>query len=298
MEALTTPRKRRMVDATGGLQVKVELNGAWVAMAVQKLGRSCVLLHGDSYVAPRTVFRMNVQLDMSRKPLHITGSASYVEGCVDGFSIGVELASLTAADQSRWEEFISGIPSLGAATVASGVRLPNRSQLQKGTAYVVGDALADRTLESLQRRDVAVRRLASLADALQQVGGEGVQLLVCALPDTDEAQQLCRRLHHTHPQLQIVLLVERDASARFAQLAALGATKVVGVPCSQRVLLSRLMDLVPHKPDPEADADFTPLPSTLAGLVEAAGGQRSFFQRLSDWVVPSFLRGGSPSLRS
>ena len=83
-----------------------------------------------------------------------------------------------------------------------------------------------------------------------------------------------------------------------AQLAALGATKVVGVPCSQRVLLSRLMDLVPHKPDPEADADFTPLPSTLAGLVEAAGGQRSFFQRLSDWVVPSFLRGGSPSLRS
>lgn len=291
MEALKTPRKRRLVDTATGPQVFALVGSEWVEMQVSKLGRSNFFLSSPVYLPPRGVLEVKLVLPKSKTPIQMRVSTSFIDRTADGYGIGVELSSLTTDDKKRWEEFLSKVSALTAATVKSGVRASRSgSSSIKKSATIVGGVLNEQTLTMLTRMRVAVEQVATLSEAVAKVEAGTVKMVISGLQEAKEAgPELCAKLRAHADEVAWGALTDRTATEDFEAGIQLGAGMVIGTPCSQKLLILRLLDLYRRSHVTESSANLPPVPPSRAkaNAAERSEGSSAVLGKLKRWLSPS-----------
>lgn len=290
MDALKTPRKRRLVDDSTGPLALARVGEAWIPMRTEKLGRSNIFLISKTYVPPRLAFELRIDLAPDSEPLRVIASTSYLERTSAGYGVGVELSSFSTEDLQRWNQFLSKVPALTAATArsssASGPLVSQRSN----RAAVLGPALPPRLVEDLQKIGIDAELFPDAASVLEQAAVGALKMVICDMQSDDTAAlALCAELRRSSRPLHTVLFINRDSAEDFERGLHAGAAMVIGRPCGQRLLLTRLLDL--HHREPMADAEAGPqsVATQREDETTAETTRRGVLGKLSSWAMLGFL---------
>lgn len=295
MEPIKTPRKRRLVNASTHPVVRAFVRGQSVTMRTEKLGRSTLFLTSETYVPPRVVFELYVTTAPGEEALRLLASSSFVERTTAGYGIGVELSSLAAEDQKRWSQFLAKIPALAAATASSSARLRPVAPGGATALVVVAQALTPQTVQALQRAGVEIESVPSVDRAVERAQSGAVKMIVCDLQGTGPTGiELCEQLRHSRPAVRVMLLSRRDREADFDSGLAAGATTVIGKPCGQKLLVTRILDLYYSESNDELDSGARALAAGSVQARESApdvalGQRRGVLRQLSSWALTGLL---------
>jgi DNA-binding NarL/FixJ family response regulator len=266
-----------------------------MTMRTEKLGRASLFLTSETFVPPRVIFELYVTLAPGEEALRLLASSSFVERTAAGYGIGVELSSLASEDHQRWSQFLSRIPALAAATASSSARLRPVAPGRATALVVVSQALSPRTVEALQRAGVEVECVPSVDRAAERAHSGAVKMIVCDLQGAEPAGlELCAQLRDKSPEVRVMLLTRRDQEEDFNSGLQAGAATVIGKPCGQKLLVTRILDLY-HGESVERSVSCASLaPSDLTGAQrspqsEPAPGRRSVLGHLSSWALAGLL---------
>lgn len=303
MDPLKTPRKRRLVNDSAGPLVMALVDNKWIAMRTEKLGRSNLFLSSKSYIPQRTAFEVHISLEQDEQPLRMVASASYLERTWDGYGVGVELSILSTEDQRRWIAYVGKIPTLTAATARASAKLPPLPTKQASRMVALGQALPPHLIQGMQKAGIEVESAHSAARVLELAAGNALKMVVCDLQsDREAATEICARLQRTNPAVHVAFLINRDSEAEFERGLHAGAAMVIGQPCGQRLLLSRLMDLYHREPVTDSGESYSALPGPRSAVPSPPVRRRGALGVLSSWAMIGMLGlrqllGSVPSLR-
>lgn len=290
MEALKTPRKRRLVDTAAGPKALVLVGSEWIEMEVSKLGRSNFFLSSETYIPPRAVLEVKLVLPKSKTPILMRVSTSFIDRTADGYGVGAELSSLSTDDKKRWEEFLSKVSALMAATVKSGVRgSRSGSSARKKSATVVGDVLSEPTLTMLTRMRVEIERVATLAEAVAKVEAGTVKMVISDLQAAKQAgPAVYERLRAHSDTVAWAALTDRTAASDFEDAVAMGVGMAIGTPCSQKLLILRLLDLYRRSHVTESSTNLPPVSADPkpAKPSKESDAAPAVLEKLTRWLRP------------
>lgn len=290
MEALKTPRKRRLVDTATGPQAFARVDSEWIEMQVSKLGRSNFFLSSPVYIPPRAVLEVKLVLPKSKSPIQMRVSTSFIDRTADGYGVGAELSSLSTEDKKRWEEFLSKVAALTAATVKSGAKgSKSGASARKKSATVVGNVLTEQTLTMLTRMRVEIERVATLSEALAKVEGGTVKMVISDLQEAKKAgPEITEKLRTHADSVAWGALTDRTAAEDFEDGFRLGVGMVIGTPCSQKLLILRLLDLYRRNHITESSTNLTPVAksSTTLKAVKKSTDKPAVLDKLARWLRP------------
>jgi len=292
MHALKTPRKRRLVDVSADPKGRAFVQGKTMTMRVLKMGRASLFLSAQDYIPVRAFFELSLELSRGTTPLRMLATVSYVERSGDGFGIGVELSSMSTADQHRWSRFLDTVPALGAATASGDSPLRPVTHSGPRAMLVVAGALSARAIEQLQAEGITVESVNNNAEAIEHARSGRVGMVVTQLHAlTAPGLVLCERLHRELPRIATVLQTPREQVADFDSGYRAGATLVIGTPCSQALLLNRVLDVY-HRTLSQ-DSQVEGIAAAVRGeAIEVVTPRASVWGQLWNWAF-----GGLPGTR-
>ncbi|HNN90762.1 response regulator [Haliangium sp. UPWRP_2] len=284
MHALKTPRKRRLVDVSADPKGRAFVQGKWMTLRVLKMGRASLFLGTQDYIPVRAFFELSLELARGTTPLRMLATVSYVERSGDGFGIGVEISSMATADQCRWSQFLDTVPAVGAVTADTGSKLRPVSHAGGGAVVVVAGALSARAIDQLQAEGLAVQSVTNNAEAIKHVRSGNVAMVVAPLHSlTAPGLMLCEQLRREHPRVVTVLHTQREQVADYGRGIQAGAALVIGTPCSQGLLLTRVLDVYHRALN--RDSVFELSPAVEHGRAIAPGNQQaSLLSQLWSWA--------------
>lgn len=268
--------KRHLVSVAAGPIAIAQADGQINAMRIEKVERASLFMISHTLVWPRAVFEMFICLSQEEAPLRAVCSTTYVERTWNGFGIGAEISTMSQRDQDRWESYVRKATRSESAGYSTG--LSALSTAQSASIIVVSMALSDRLVSSLQQRGLSVQRAETTADALEYIEAPGSHTVVADQHgDMYDGTELCRRLSQADEPVRSVLLTSQKKPHVMELSLYAGATMVVARPCSQDLLLQRLLDLVGHRlSESEAEQPQSAMSPTVS---------RSLLARLSGWAA-------------
>ncbi len=288
MNTLKTPRRRRLVNASAGPLVRAFVQGRWITLRTEKLGRSKLFLLATQHVPPRAFFEMQIELSPRTTPLRVLASSSFVERSAAGFGVGVDLSSMSTEDQQRWNQYLAQVPQLAAVTASSEAQLPPVTQSRAGSVVVVAQALSTRGINRLQEAGIEVEAVATCDAALQRARSGEVGMIVSHSHGVEGlGLAVCKELHRECPGVLFVLQTGRDEVEQFEHGIQAGAALVIGTPCSEELLLSRLLDRYQRAVALPARMNVAAL--ALAQATESAYTHRSLLAQLASWAFAGLL---------
>ncbi len=222
------------------LPVRAIIENKLLSMSTESIYQSGLYLRSTEYVKPLSSFQILLWLPEDSSPLFAKVTTSFVEGRADGYGIGVQLDSLTESDERRYMLFVADAHSSNPASYSATFRLGKFLQRQQVVSF--RGALIDRVKSALTRLAVQVHERAQASDIVADAGDGKVDLVVMEM--SKESLTLARALVKlpTAPQ---VLLLSRDGSpVALSQGLLAGATSVCALPCNQRILVSRILELL------------------------------------------------------
>jgi DNA-binding NarL/FixJ family response regulator len=287
MDTLKTPRKRRLVNAAAGPLVRAFVQGRWITLRTEKLGRSKLFLRAKQHVPARAFFEMQIELSPGTAPLRVLASSSFVERSAAGFGVGVDLSSMSTEDQQRWNQYLAQVPQLAALTASSGAQLRPVTQSRAGSVVVVAQALSARAIIRLQEAGLGVEAVATCEEALQRARSGEVGMVVSHSHGAADGLglALCKELNRECPGVLFVLQTGRDAVEQFERGIQAGAALVIGTPCSEELLLTRLLDQYQREVALPARVDV----SALALAIDSGYSRRSLLAQLASWAFAGLL---------
>lgn len=275
METHLNTDKRHLIHVAVSPLAMAQVGGQLIAMRVEKVDHRGLFLSSATLIWPRTVFEIFLCLSSSEAPIRAACSSTYVERGWGGFGIAVEISSMSGRDQERWSAFVREAARTDPSTYGRGVSALQTAQ--SASITVVSLALSDRLLAALRLRGLKVQQVETTADALEIVEEPGHHTIVAEQHgDYYDGTDLCRRLSEHAGSVQSVLLTNQRKSHILELSLYAGATKVVARPCSQEILLMRLVDMVSGTEE-ENPAE--------ARSTEAQPAERSLLQQLSQWAA-------------
>jgi len=276
METHLNTDKRHLIHVAVNPLAMAQVGGQLIAMRVEKVDHRGLFLSSATLIWPRTVFEIFLCLSSSEAPIRAACSSTYVERGWGGFGIAVEISSMSGRDQERWSAFVREAARTDPSTYGRGVSALQTAQ--SASITVVSLALSDRLLAGLRMRGLKVQQVETTADALEIVQEPGKHTIVAEQHgDYYDGTDLCRRLSEHGESVQSVLLTNQRKPHILELSLYAGATKVVARPCSQEILLLRLLDMVASHTEQEATAQ--------ARSAEAEPAERSLLQQLSQWAA-------------
>jgi hypothetical protein len=243
MDTSKTPRKRRLVRTPTGPHVAAFIHGHWISMRVDKLGRATMFLVSPSFVSIYTVVQLHVHLNADEAPLRMMVSVTYVERTRAGYGLGVHVSSTSNEDQARWNSYLASVPSIGAETMASCSHVLPVPSADLGGLRVVGDALSKHSIDSLRAVGIDVLQAETMDHVAAKVRDENVSMVI-----VDESAKAtsgfewCGQLRRIRPSLRPVVLVSGRKESEFEAALQSGASLVIGVSSSQKLMNTRLHD--------------------------------------------------------
>lgn len=292
MHALKTPRKRRLVDVSADPKGRALVQGKRITMRVLKMGRASLFLSTQDYIPVRAFFELSLELSRGTTPLRMLATVSYVERSGEGFGIGVEISSMSTADQHRWSRFLDTVPALGAATVNGDSPLRPVTHSGPSAIVIVAGALSARAIEQLRAEGIAVESVNNNAEAIELARSGRVGMVVAHLHSlTDPGLLLCERLRRELPRVATLLQTPREQAADFDSGYRAGATLVIGTPCSQGLLLNRVLDVYQRTLSQDSQVEGSAA-AVRREVFEAVTQRASIWGQLWSWAF-----GGLPGAR-
>ena len=202
--------------------------GLGIPMRIESLVRAGCVLTSQRFLSPRTFFRLHMNLFLGTQPLNMTAQAAYLEKTAQGYRLGVQSSALSIESLHTWNQFLDSIPFAEQAVPFSAPEPLQGVDPRVATVLVLGETLSDESVTELRARGLRVENVCNTDAAVERAASGEVAMVVATLSDTDpSAIELCQRLRLTTPNVQTVLLIQRDAAGDFDKGLALGAVSVI-----------------------------------------------------------------------
>lgn len=271
MEPLVMKDKRKSQRIPVELTVQGELEDRRIAMCSENISLEGMFLFCREFVRPRAVFPAKVWLSNEREPLQIYLTSCFTERTWTGYGIGVCISGISGDDRAQWEEYYRSC----AAERSEQLRqvLQSERTVRDRRILVIDGALSPLAVQGLRKQGLEVSHAPSVAKALEQIQSEPIHAVVSDLqrPGLD-GLALCSQVNGQRLPVRTVLLTSSAGSKEFLLGLYAGATRVIAKPCSNEVLISRILEVLQQRlPGGRAVAGGGSLPSAGQETEASAG---------------------------
>jgi CheY-like chemotaxis protein len=215
------------------------VNGCWMAVRAEVIDTNRVFLLTQSYIAPQTVFELELGVSLLERPVRSVVRTLYVERTREGFGIGCEFENMSMRDQQRWRLHcqhlrLTPIARAFAPAKKTWGRYPP-------TILVVGLAISAKITKELSEHGVIVRWAADIESSVSAIERYTFDFVVA---DGSEGVALCQHLSQVRSAQSVVLRTRRAQSADLAHALKAGAVMAMDETGEQRFLATRLLSLL------------------------------------------------------
>lgn len=243
MEALEMKEKRKSQRVPAELTVLGELDGRQVGMCSENISLEGMFLFSREFVRPHAVFSARVWIGEEDAPLKVYMTACFTERSWTGYGIGVSLSGISPADRTRWEEFYNA----RAAASGENVRqiLQSERTVKNRRILVIEGSLSALAVQALRKQGLQVSHAPTIDQALALMKREPVEAIISDLhrPGRD-GLVLCSQVNGARLPVRTVLLTSGLSSKDFLLGLYAGATRVIAKPCSNDLLVNRVLEVL------------------------------------------------------
>jgi CheY-like chemotaxis protein len=249
MEPINLKDKRKSPRVPVEIMVLGQLEDRHISMWSENISREGMFLHCREFLRPRVVFLARIWLSTEEEPLQAYLTSCFVERTATAYGIGVSISGINAADRAIWESFYGCC--VDAQAEQKQRRLASEQTLRNLRIVVVDGSVNLLVEEELGKQGICVLHCPSATAALAQIREEPIAAVVSDLrrPGLEELA-LCHGISALRLPTRTVLLTEGAAPEEFLLALNAGATRVIAKPCSNDLLVSRIVDaLHPYVPN-------------------------------------------------
>ena len=246
MKTLSLPEKRKSQRVPVELSVLGELEDRRLEMCTDNISLEGMFLFCREFVRPHATFVTRVSLTEEEAPLQLYVTACFTERTWTGYGIGVHISGISAADRILWESFYRTC----AIEHAAQLRQLVQSERTVGNRRIlaVDGALSPLAVQALRKQGLEVTQVASIGEAIAVLDREPIEAVISDLqrPGLD-GRLLCKYVNERRLPTRTVLLTSSAVANEFLLGLHAAATRVIAKPCSNELLVSRILDVLQQR---------------------------------------------------
>ena len=246
VDSLLQKEKRRSQRIPVELTVLGEVEDRRIAMCSDNVSLEGMFLFSREFIRPRAVISAKVWISNEQEPLQMYLTSCFTERTWTGYGIGVYISGISDADRSRWEEFYRSC----AAARSDQLRqvLQSERTVRDRRVLVLEGSLSPQAMQALSRQGLEITQTPSIAQALEVIQNESFDVVISDLqrPGLD-GLALCSYVNGERLPIRTVLLTNSAVSKEFLIGLYAGATRVIAKPCSNELLISRILEVLQQR---------------------------------------------------
>lgn len=254
------------------LTVLGELDGNRIAMCSENINLEGMFLFSREFIRPRAVFSARIWLTNEEEPIQAYLTACFIERTWTGYGVGVYISGISAGDSARWETFYRACATSRSGQLRQLVQAERTVHNRR--IVVIGGAVSPLGMQAMRKQGLDVVSAPSVNEAVERVGREPVDAIISDMrrPDID-GLALCCQVNERRLPTRTVLLTDSPGPRDFLLGLYAGATRVIAKPCSNDMLVTRILEVLQQRlPGGRvAPADPDGVETTLEGPNPLAG---------------------------
>lgn len=246
VDSLLQKEKRKSQRIPVELTVLGEVEDRKIAMCSDNVSLEGMFLFSREFIRPRAVIAAKVWIANDQEPLQMYLTSCFTERTWTGYGIGVYISGISDADRSRWEEFYRSC----AAARSEQLRqvLQSERTVRDRRVLVLEGSLSPQAVQALSRQGLEISQTPSVAQAMEVIQNESFDVVISDLqrPGLD-GLALCSYVNGERLPIRTVLLTNSAVSKEFLIGLYAGATRVIAKPCSNELLISRILEVLQQR---------------------------------------------------
>lgn len=237
----TSQNKAMFVPAE--LSVLGIVEGQRLPMHVEEIGRTGLFMISREFVAPRTIFEILLKLPGEAAPIYALVSATFVERRGEGYGIAARITTISSRSHTRWQRVHERCVAASTQPHRPTFCLERLAQPQ--TIVMLHGALPNGVRSSLHYFGVTVKMAWTVDEAFELARRNDAKLIIGFHSERQNSgHALCQKLEAQGRSPALMLISEIDGFAASAAQAQGDKIRVVAWPCSQAMLVTRILALL------------------------------------------------------
>jgi DNA-binding response OmpR family regulator len=228
------------------LTVLGELGDRRVSMCSENISMDGMFLFSREFVHPRAVFSAHIWLSNEEEPIEAYLTTCFIERTWTGYGIGAHISGISAEDGAVWENFYRCCASSRSEQLRHQVQSERTARSRR--IVVVDGAISPLAVQALRKQGLDVASAPSTSESIALAEREPVDAIISDMQSPHmNGLSLCHEVNNRRLPTRTVLLTDGAGPREFLLGLYAGATRVIAKPCSNDLLVARILEVLQQR---------------------------------------------------
>jgi len=243
METTLQSSQNQALFVPADLSVLGIVEGQRVPMHAEEIGRTGLFLIAKQFVPPRAIFEVLLKRPEETAPIYALVSATFVERRGEAYGIAARITTISSRSHTRWQRLYERCAAESKPSHRATFCMERLAKEQ--TIVMLHGALPKGVRHSLYYFGVHVKMAWTVDEAVALSRRYDAKLIIGFHNERQHSSRdLCHKLEAHGRSAALMLVSECEAFPSVSSQAAGDRIRVVAWPCSQAMLVTRILALL------------------------------------------------------